>query len=368
MNTLLVVGASGVIGSAVVEHAARQSNWRVCALSRRRPHSEPDFPIEHLQVDLTSEAACAAALRPLQGRITHVVYCAVAESPGLTAGWSDEALMQRNLQMLAHVLGPLADSQTLRHVTIMQGTKAYGAHLHPIALPAMEGSPRDQHANFYWLQEDYLRQICASRGWSWTIFRPQVVLGAAAGVAMNPMPVLGAYAFLCREEGVPCGFPGEHVAIWEATDARLIARACLWAADNAQARNEIFNITNGDTWVPGHHWARICSMLGVEPGPPAPVDLVRFFAGKSSLWQQLAHRQKLCLPRLSDLCGESHHYLNLLMCNGQPSAPWPPALVSTIKIRQAGFAECMDTLLSMRFWFEQLATRRVLPPVPESVV
>src|ERR1700755_1959 len=117
MNTLLVVGASGVIGNAIVEHAARQSNWHVCALSRRRPHADPEFPIEHLQVDLGSDVASSAVLRPLKDRITHVVYCAVAESPGLTSGWSDGALMQRNLQMLTHVLEPLADSQTLRHVT-----------------------------------------------------------------------------------------------------------------------------------------------------------------------------------------------------------------------------------------------------------
>ncbi len=47
----------------------------------------------------------------------------------------------------------------LRHVTIMQGGKAYGVHIHPqIAVPARERWPRDPHENFYWLQEDFLRE------------------------------------------------------------------------------------------------------------------------------------------------------------------------------------------------------------------
>ncbi len=35
-------------------------------------------------------------------------------------------------------------------------------HLHPIPIPARERFPRDQHENFYWLQEDYIREKSAS--------------------------------------------------------------------------------------------------------------------------------------------------------------------------------------------------------------
>jgi hypothetical protein len=144
----------------------------------------------------------------------------------------------------------------------------------------------------------------------------------------------------------------------------LIARACLWAADVAEARNEIFNITNGDVWVPGHQWDAICAMLGVTPGPARPFDFARFIDEKSAVWDRVVRRQNLRLISLSALLGESHHYLNLLMCNGQAAAPWPPALVSTIKIRQAGFGDCMDTLSGMHYWFRRLAERGILPDVP----
>jgi len=61
--------------------------------------------------------------------------------------------------------------------------------VHPIAIPAREDRPRDQHENFYWLQEDYIRGKQAGAGWSFTIWRPQIVFGGAVGVAMNLIPI-----------------------------------------------------------------------------------------------------------------------------------------------------------------------------------
>jgi hypothetical protein len=39
-----------------------------------------------------------------------------------------------------------------------------------------------------------------------------------------------------------------------------------------------------------------------------------------------------------------------------------PALVSTIKLRQAGFAEMMDSEVMLRKWFRAMQERRLLPP------
>jgi len=40
----------------------------------------------------------------------------------------------------------------------------------------------------------------------------------------------------------------------------------------------------------------------------------------------------------------------------------PPALVSTIKLRQAGFSDCIDTEDMFRELFAQLVAKRILPP------
>lgn len=43
-----------------------------------------------------------------------------------------------------------------------------------------------------------------------------------------------------------------------------------------------------------------------------------------------------------------------------------PALVSTIKIRQAGFHECMDTADSVRKWFRRFQELRLIPSVTDA--
>ena len=89
------------------------------------------------------------------------------------------------LAMLRNLLDAI-ESPRLRHVTLLQGTKAYGAHLGMrMRLPAREREPRVEHPNFYFEQEDFLRDRQRGRDWSWTILRPQVVLGVAKKWAVS---------------------------------------------------------------------------------------------------------------------------------------------------------------------------------------
>lgn len=360
MPSLLVVGARGSIGSEVVSYFGRLPGWQVYGLSRGAPVLDEKVRFQHLSVDLDRPDDCAAAVAALRPGITHVVYAALIEAPGLVAGWSDLRLMQRNLAMLRHIIDPIAAAGSLQHIIAMQGTKAYGAHVHPITLPARESQARDPHANFYWLQEDYIRELSARTRCSWTILRPQIVFSGAVGVYMNPIPVIGAYAAICAENGRPCGFPGSAANIWEATDARLIARACAWAFEHATGEDHIFNITNGDVWVLPHQWPTICSILGVEAGPDSRFDFADIVSTQSDCWERLVQRHKLRPCTLTQLVGESHHYLNLLLGNTTQEKA-PPALVSTIRIRQAGFGDCIDTDDSAAYWLKFLQRHRWLP-------
>jgi hypothetical protein len=98
-----------------------------------------------------------------------LVYCALYEKPGLIAGWREEDQMTTNLAMLRNTVEPLCAGGGIAHVCLFQGAKAYGSHIHPIAIPARENAPRDPHANFYWLQEDYLLEMHGSAGFTHTI-------------------------------------------------------------------------------------------------------------------------------------------------------------------------------------------------------
>src|SRR5882672_1107387 len=82
-------------------------------------------------------------------------------------GWSNADQIAVNNAMLRNVIEPLISGKSaLQHVSILQGTKAYGVHLHPIAVPARESDPRDNHRNFFFDQQDYVRDAGAKHGFT----------------------------------------------------------------------------------------------------------------------------------------------------------------------------------------------------------
>lgn len=359
-KTVLILGASGLVGGAALQEFLDRDDWGVIAVSRRPPEVSGRRAFRHLAVDLRDAAACRDAFGGL-AEVTHVVYAAVFEKPGLIAGWSDPEQMQTNRQMLCNLLEPLvAAAQDLQHITLLQGTKAYGIHLHPMPIPARERSPRDEHENFYWLQEDALREQAARHGFRFTILRPQLVVGGAVGVVMNLVPVIGAYAALRHEQGEPCGFPGGVSYVWEAVDARLVAGVCRWAATSPAAAGEHFNVTNGDVFEWRNLWPAMTQTLGVEAGPDQPCEMARFLPAHAPAWDTIVQRRGLRPNSMEALLGESHHYADFCFAYGADQPP-PPAFVSAVKLRQAGFTEFVDTEESFCFWLADLVERGILP-------
>ena len=361
-KTVLVAGASGLVGSAAVD-AFLAAGWEVIAVSRRKPEVFSQREFTHLSVDLRDARACEECFGKLD-RVSHVVYTAVYEKPGLIAGWQDQEQMDTNLAMLQNLVEPLAKAARLEHVTVLQGTKAYGVHLHAIRIPARERYPRDNHANFYWLQEDYIKAKSAQGGFAWTIFRPTVVLGPNVGVVMNVIPIIGIYAALCREEGLPFGFPGHFPYVREAVDTRLIANAAVWAAVTPQARGEHFNLTNGEAFSWRDLWPSMAQFLGVEPAPDRPVSMATYLPSRAELWDRIVERHGLRKLKMADLIGESHHYADFGFGYGLKQAP-PPAFVSTVKVKQAGFTDTYDTEFAVKHWLGVLMDRKIIPrPTP----
>ena len=209
-KTVLVAGATGLVGYAALKHFTQAPDIDVIAVSRRRP---PGVVVRHLALDLTNPAACREAAEALRD-VTHLVYAALFELPGLVEGWRNDQQIATNDRMLRNLLGPLIFANPkLRHVTLLQGTKAYGVHVRPLAVPAREGrSEMREQPNFYWAQEDYLRAAQAGRDWTFTILRPVLIVGEAIGGAMNLIPALGAHAAVMRERGpiyrIPAGRSG----------------------------------------------------------------------------------------------------------------------------------------------------------------
>jgi len=354
---VLIAGASGIVGGAAVRHFDALPDWQVVALSRRRP-SYPHRS-EHIALDLMDRGACEAVL----GRMTdvsHVVYAALYEKEDVVAGWRDPEQIATNDQMLRNLFEPLEAAATgLRQISLMQGAKAYGVHIHHLASPVKERWPRDDHDNFYWLQEDFIRARQArGRSWSYTIFRPHLVVGFAPSSPINMVAAIGAYAAIQRELGAPLAFPGGPPFVQQMSDSRLIARAFEWAAGAEAARNETFNIANGDIVIWQHLWPAIARHFGMAEGPVRPCALAETMPGQAAVWDAIVARYGLQTTPLDRLVGASWGFADFVLGHGKkPSA----TVLSTIKLQQAGFHDCLDSEDALLEWFAILQDQRVLP-------
>lgn len=360
---VLVAGASGLVGTAAMLAFAAMPDCRVTAVSRRAPLETGRA--RFVSLDLADARATQELMQSL-GDVTHLVYAALHEEPGLIAGWREKKQIETNDRMLRHLFEPLEGSaRGLKHVTLLQGTKAYGAHIAPIEIPAREDrSELKGHENFYWQQEGYLREKQHRKAWSWTIMRPQIVFGGAIGSAMNLIASLGAWAALLKAQGqTALPYPAGPATILEAVDADLLARAIVWASDAPAARNQIFNVTNGDVFVWRNVWPAIADALGMKTGPDAPQSIAASLgtSDAAAAWDRLRKTHDLSAPSLPEFIGQSHHYADFCLGYGRDGGPGA-AIVSTVKLRQAGFHDMVDTEQMFRRWFRDFQQRKLLPP------
>ncbi len=283
----LVIGGLGVIGRRLVQHLSGLPDWETVAVSRRRPDFESRA--RFISADLLDRADTAAKLGDL-GDITHIFYA------GLDGGIHAENV-ERNLALLVNpveVVEPQAPS--LQRIVLMQGGKAYGRHLGAFKTPAKETDPRYMTPNFYYDQEDFLRDRVKGKAWTWSALRPEAVGGFAVGNPLNLLLVLGVYAAVLRELGQPLRFPGKpgaYHALTQMTDAELLAEATVWAATEPSCGNEAFNITNGDTFRWSSLWPRLADFFGMDTGQPLTLTLATAMRDKAPIWDRAVQRHGL---------------------------------------------------------------------------
>ena len=362
---VVVTGALGVVGRAVVERLAASSEFQVVGVSRRAPDSgflhalhDVQNSVQWVRCDLQDADATKTALAPHRDA-TQLVYAALYEKPDLVRGWFQADHVEKNAAMLANTLAAVS-SEAREHVTLLQGTKAYGAHAgHSMRVPAREIDAIRDVRTFYFAQQDLLEAHAAREGFAWTIFRPQIVLGVAVGSAMNPVGTLGAYASILRELGRPLAFPGHPHALAECVDARLVAAAIEWSFREPRAHGEAINLANGDVVVWRTLFERLASMFGM-PLVDEPVRVADEMSRHADVWRRIAARESLRITDLAELVGLSWQYADVLWASPGPPQP-VPSLVSTIKARQLGFTDCID---SEECVVQQLEAMRALGYLP----
>jgi nucleoside-diphosphate-sugar epimerase len=341
----LVAGASGIIGNAVVGELKGRADWKVRALPRTFVEG-----VEAIKADLLDPAATRTALAQA-GDTTHLFYAALKGGRDL----ADEAAI--NGAMLRNLLDGLqAAGAKLQRVVLYQGAKVYGVHLGQAVAPFYEDDPRHLTPNFYYVQEDELRRRAAAGEFEWSILRPDVVVGDIVGNPMNIVMVMGVFAALSREAGVPLRFPGSpktyNGAFAQTTDADWLARASVWAALDPAASGEAFNLV-GEPFRWERIWRHVADNFGMEVGAPQPFKLAAQMPLMADAWRALAAKHGL----------QDVPYEKLVA--------WPFGdfifntefdMISDMgKIRRAGFTEPVRTEDTVAAALDRLRARKALP-------
>lgn len=342
----LVVGARGVIGANLVAHLDGLPDWEVIGVSRR---GDSTSGVRHVAVDLLDSGDAAAKLGGLP-EVTHIFYAAYQER----SSWAE--MVAPNVAMLANAVDAVeAAAPGLRHVSLMQGYKVYGAHLGPFETPAREDDLPHMPPEFNVDQQRFLEARQGEGNWTWSALRPSVVGGIAFGTPMNLVNAIAVYATLSKELGLPLRFPGKLGAddtLLEMTDANLLARAAVWAATEVDAANQAFNISNGDLFRWRAMWPRIAGYFELETASPLNLPLAEVMADKEPLWDQL--RAKHGLER-SYAEVSSWQFADAVF-------GWDYDLIGDgSKARRLGFHEFVETEAMFRAHFDELRRRRVIP-------
>lgn len=347
-NTALIVGAHGVIGSNLASHLAALGNWDIVGLSRRGGSSQGS--VRHIAVDLLDIRDARETLGGLHD-VTHIFYAAYQDRPS----WAE--LVEPNVAMLRNVVDTVEPiARNLRHISLMQGYKVYGAHLGPFKTPARETDANHMPPEFNADQQDLLEDRQVGKSWGWSALRPSVVIGQALGNPMNLAIAIAVYASMSRELGLPLRFPGKAGAydkIIEMTDAGLLARATVWAATDERCANQAFNITNGDLFRWNEMWPKIASSFGIETAPPLPMSLDTIMADKQPLWDKMKARHGIADTPYADV--SSWRFADFVF-------GWDyDFFADGTKARRFGFHDFVDTEEMFMRTFSELRQRRIIP-------
>jgi nucleoside-diphosphate-sugar epimerase len=267
--------------------------------------------------------------------------------------------------MVRHVLDALSPKKSVKHVDLVTGLKHYLGPFEAYVsggflpeTPLREEQPRLDMPNFYYAQEDEVFAAAKRDGFTWTIQRPHTVIGRAIGNAMNMGSTLAVYASICKETGRKFRWPGSEgqwSGLCDVTDARILAKHLVWAARAEAAKNEAFNVVNGDNFRWKWLWPRLAKWFGVDAvgwdGSVHPLKVE--MADAPAIWSKLVKKHGLKEADLDRLASPWHTDLDL----GRPIE----IMTDMTKSREAGFLEFQSTEKSFTDLFSELRKEKLIP-------
>lgn len=352
MSIALIAGVTGVTGQNLATHLVERGDFKVYGLSRN-PGSIAG--VETIAADLLAPDSLEEAVKRLN--VTHVFF----------TGWQKMESEERNCEvngaMLENLLAALKKSSPVKHVALVTGGKNYFGSFsesgkHPVITPYREEQPRKPGLNFYYTQEDILFEQARVQGFSWSVHRPNTVIGYAIGNLMNMGSTLACYAAICRETGLKFTFPGSptiYNGVCDVSDARLLAAHLHWAATTEGARNLAFNTVNGDTFRWNWMWQQLADYFELPVGeyPGHENALEAQMAEMGPVWDKIVQKHGLKPTKLSQLASWWHTDSDL-------SRPFE-TFADMSRSRALGFFEYRKSSESFTDLFDRLRREKFIP-------
>jgi len=211
--------------------------------------------------------------------------------------------------------------------------------------------------NFYYDQEDYVKELALKSNWDYTLVRPEVMIGFSQnGGALTALSTFAIYAAICAEMGVPFHYPGNQKsfeALNKYTDGEILGNFEVWAAENQKCGNEAFNITVGSVFSWSNIWDKIADYFGAQHGYVMRFSLTDFMSDKGFVWDKIVKKHGL----------ESHKMDQLA---SWPFADWIVGrdyhtMLDDTKRIQFGFTEVRTHEEAIMNFFKKLQNGNILP-------
>ncbi|KAJ4836232.1 mitochondrial peripheral inner membrane protein [Turnera subulata] len=364
-SVALVVGVTGIVGNSLAEILPLSDTpggpWKVYGVARRpRPDWNAEHPVEYIQCDISNADETKSKLSKLTD-VTHIFYVTWA------LRFTEAENIEVNNLMLRNVLqAVIPAAANLRHVCLQTGTKHYVGPFDMLDKiewhepPFTEEMPRLDCPNFYYTLEDVMfEEVAKKPGVTWSVHRPHQIFGFSPYSMMNLVGTLSAYAAICKHQGLPLLFPGTK-SVWEsysiASDADLIAEHEIWACASPKAKNQAFNVHNGDYF----RWKQLWKVLAEEFGikeygfkeSEKPLSLTELMKDKGPVWEEIVKKNNLKPTKLEEV--GIWWFSDVMLGTDTVTS-------SMNKSKEFGYVGFRDSAKSFDHWINQMKSHKIVP-------
>ncbi|WMV50994.1 hypothetical protein MTR67_044379 [Solanum verrucosum] len=362
-SVALIIGVTGIVGNSLAEILPGTDTpggpWKVYGVARHpRPSWNVDYPIEYIQCDISSPEETQSKLT-LLADVTHVFYVTWAIRP------TELKMCEINGKIFQSVLDAIIPNfPNLSHICLQTGLKHYHGSFEMFEkiahdTPYHESLSRLPAPNFYYTLEDILfEEVKKKEGLTWSIHRPGLIFGFSPYSIMNIIGTLCIYATICKHEGLPLRFPGSKSA-WDGysycSDADLTAEHQIWASVDPNAKNEAFNISNGDVFKWKHLWKVLAEEFQVEAeefDESKRWTLAEMMKDKGRIWKEIVKENGLVESKLEEIGG--WWFVDLVLIGECP-------LDTMNKSKEHGFLGFRNSKNAFISWINKIKTCKIVP-------